>query len=407
MSTSTLQVASGVRRKERMPVFDVLRAAAAILVFLYHYNSFAGPATSGIAFIEEGEWLILRLGSLGTNLLLLLSGYFVAHNLASRRFTYPHFVLLRLIRIYIPYALVLFLVVVWAMVAPGESRVRWSDWSWALFGQQLLLWPGLFPEKPVLTVAWTLSYIVAGYVVLPPIVIWLQKVEATERQRIMTWAGVVGITFLFAAEGHIATRATYIPMGCLIYEAQVLAMKERSPFLYWQAITLGAIALVVRVMLDGQLVRIEAGDLFRGAYMGSGLVTVSAVLTSGLLLQHRHMLIEHTAWLGPVAKFGRTGYSFYLLHGPVVKVAAHLLFPWMALRQFPAAAYWLAMPAVFGIAAFAAFVLYQFVEVPCRSLLINSAELDAQSEGKAVAVRKPREADRAMAPTGPVADLPR
>lgn len=406
MSTSTLQVASGVRRKERMPVFDVLRAAAAILVFLYHYNSFAGPATSGTALVEDVEWLILRLGSLGTNLLLLLSGYFVAHNLASRRFTYPYFVLLRLIRIYIPYVLVLFLVLLWAMVAPGESRVSLSEWNWGLFGQQLLLWPGLFPSKPVLTVAWTLSYIVAGYLILPAIVIWLQKVEATERQRIATWAGLVGITFLFAAEGYVATRATYIPMGCLIYEAQVLAMKERGWRLYWQVITIGSVALLARVLLDGQILRIEAGDLFRGAYMGAGLVTVSAILTAGLLLQHRHRLLEHAAWLGPVAKFGRTGYSFYLLHGPVVKVTAHAIFPWLAIRQMPAVAYWLAMPAVFGMAAGAAFVLYRFVEVPCRGLLINSAELDAQREGKAAAPRQTREVER-MVPTAQVADLPR
>ncbi len=402
MSTSISPVATGMRHRERMPVFDVLRAAAAILVFLYHYNSFAGPATAGAGWIDEGEWLIGRLGSLGTNLLLLLSGYFVAHNLASRRFSYSDFVLLRLVRIYVPYIALLFLMILWSAVAPGESRVRLSEWSWGVFGQQLLLWPGLFPSRPVLTVSWTLSYIVAGYLVLPPIVLWLQRAGATERQRIAAWAGVVGIAFLFAAQGHIATRAAYIPMGCLLYEAQALAMKERGPLRLWQTTLVGSTALVVRVLLDGHIVRIGTGEVFRGAYMASGLITVSAVLMAGLLLQHRRRWMEQTAWLGAVAKFGRTGYSFYLLHGPVVKVTAHLLFPFMALRQWPAAAYWLAMPAVFGMAAGAAFLLYRYVEVPCRSLVLNSAELDARR-----GAREQRTTGPSIRPTGQVADLPR
>jgi len=88
-------------------VFDILRAVAALLVFLFHYAGFAALRTEGSPWIDSLEWMAANLGSTGTNLLLLLSGYFSAHSMASTRFTYRRFVTLRIARIYIPFVTVL------------------------------------------------------------------------------------------------------------------------------------------------------------------------------------------------------------------------------------------------------------------------------------------------------------
>lgn len=66
-----------------------------------------------------------------------------------------------------------------------------------------------------------------------------------------------------------------------------------------------------------------------------------------------------------LAAFGRTGYSFYLVHGPVVKLFSLLVFPLLAARGLPAAAYWLATPLCAICAAGAAALLYLTVEKPC------------------------------------------
>jgi len=350
-------------------VFDLMRACAAMLVFLFHYNSFAGPETHGSLWIDDGEWLVSRLGSLGTNLLLLLSGYFIGHSLAGKGFSYGRFVASRLTRIYVPYVVVLGVAMACSVWAPKLARVPLASWSWRLFGEQLLLWPGLFPAHPILTVTWTLSYIVAGYVLLPLVWVGLNRQTLSPRARLEVWSILVGFCFGIAAVGLIPTRFTYIPAGCMIFELQTRTFARFGNRMPLGLFGIGAVALVARVLLDGRIVQIPDPDVFRSFHMGSGLLTVSTLLAGGLLLQHRYQVLEQIPGLWLAAGFGRTGYSFYLLHGPVVKIFAILVFPQMAKAAAPAAAYWLVMPASFALAALAGLLLYRKVEVPCRRLL--------------------------------------
>ncbi len=71
------------------------------------------------------------------------------------------------------------------------------------------------------------------------------------------------------------------------------------------------------------------------------------------------------------AGFGRTGYSFYLIHGPVVKLFALIIFPPLAATRAPAIAFWLLMPVCWLCAAAGALILYRAVERPCRKLLMR------------------------------------
>ena len=62
---------------DRIPLFDYLRAMALTLFFAFHYAGFAAPLTKGSPVSDAIEWTAGQMGSLGTNLLLLLSGYFI------------------------------------------------------------------------------------------------------------------------------------------------------------------------------------------------------------------------------------------------------------------------------------------------------------------------------------------
>ncbi|MBL8231316.1 MAG: acyltransferase [Bryobacterales bacterium] len=353
---------------QRLPMFDALRAAAAMLVFVFHYSGVVSPLTNGREWIDTAEWLAASLGSLGTNLLLLLSGYFVAQSMARGKAGYVRFVRLRLTRIYVPFLLVVATCLVFSAVWPKYSRVHWTDLTWTDLLSQLLLLPGLFPERPILTVTWTLSYIVAGYLLFPVVFLVLRRVDAGRRLRIGVWAAVVAGCFSAGTAGLFNTRFTYIPMGCLLCELVMSRKPEWKSrvFLLRGVVLAGAFALGARIVLDGRLVDVADPYLYRALFSGSGLATVSSAIAAGLILQQRYDLRRLIPGLTRIAAFGRTGYSFYLLHGAVVKLFAVILLPVMTGWRAPAVAYWLAMPVCWAVAALAAAVLYLRVELPLR-----------------------------------------
>ncbi len=318
------------------------------------------------------EWVAARIGSIGTNLLLLLSGYFMAQNLASGRFTYGRFVALRLIRIYVPYLVMLLLAVGFSSLRPRYARAEVAAATVQTLLQQLLLFPGLFPERPVLTVTWTLSYIVAGYLLFPIVGEWLRRAGTERDGRLAVWSGVTVGVFAVALSTEVPSiRFAYVPAGCLVFEVQAAAWGRGRVWIPQTLLTLTGMLLVVRILLDGQLLGAEwPRTLARGLYSASGLGLVSGLVGLALIVERRYRLSEQSRMVRYAAGFGRTGYSFYLVHGPVVKLIAMLAFPPMAAAGAPAVAYWGALPLCWAVAAGGALVLYRTVERPSRKILM-------------------------------------
>lgn len=356
----------------RLPAFDALRAAAATIVFLFHYGGFvtnqAVPGTAG----DFLSWLTARLGSTGTNLLLLLSGFFIAHSVASGRFSYPRFVALRLLRIYVPYMAVLGLAVAFAHVATDLSRAEVANASPATVLRQLLLLPGLFPDRPILTVTWTLSYIVAGYLLFPLLGFELRRRQLSLGSRMVVWAGVTGLVLgcgLFL--GAPSPRFAYIPAGCLVFETQTReSWPTRWPRMMLKLVAGAVLFLLIRILLEAGPLGSGWPDVARwGLFTTSGLILASCLVGITLLAQRREGLRSLMPLLSLIGGFGRTGYSFYLIHGPVVKLFTLLVFPLLATHD--ASAYWLLMPFCWALAAAAGLILYRTVERPVRQILMR------------------------------------
>lgn len=358
----------------RLPVFDILRAVAALLVFFYHYAGLVAPFTQGEPLLDATEWTAARIGSTGTNLLLLLSGYFLAHNLATGRFPYARFVWLRIVRIYVPYLTVLTLAILFSAFAPGYTRLPPEALSWRHILQQTLLLPGLFPDHPFLTVTWTLSYIVAGYVTLPLVGIALRRLAWGAPVRNAVWASLVA--FILVAGLTLGTppaRFAYIPAGYLVFELKRAEWlpHHRPGILRWAtAICLGAV--LYRALLDGHLIGAGWPGLFaQFSFVATGLIAVTTIVFVAIVLQSRYPAQGQRPLARRMAAFGRTGYSFYLVHGPVVKLFSLLIFPQIARHALPAATLWLAAPLCLACAAGAAAILYFAVEKPCRRFLLG------------------------------------
>jgi peptidoglycan/LPS O-acetylase OafA/YrhL len=362
------------RKTARLPAFDALRASAAVIVFLFHYAGFVSMQAPGPSVADSMGWLVARLGSTGTNLLLLLSGFFIAQSVASGRFSYVRFVALRLIRIYIPYVTVLLMAVAFAHVASEFSRAEVTNASLSTVLRQLLLLPGLFPERPILTVTWTLSYIVAGYLFFPLLGFAIRQWELPLGRRLTIWAVVTGLCFFSALLwGVPSPRFAYIPAGCLVFETQTQeSWRTTWPRMMLKLVAGATLFLLTRVLLEAGALGADWPALAKsGMFTGSGLIATSCLIGITLLAQRREGFRGLMPFLSLVGGFGRTGYSFYLIHGPVVKLFALVVFPLLAARQASSAEYWLLMPVCWLLAAVAGLFLYRVVERPSRQILIR------------------------------------
>jgi peptidoglycan/LPS O-acetylase OafA/YrhL len=136
--------------KRRVPVLDSVRGTAAVLVYLFHLVGLA--QTFHIWHETAVSRFVGMLGPLGTNLLLLLCGFWITVSLRKPTFELGAFLRNRLVRIYVPYlAVVLLSYSAWALMpqlAPGKG-----GWGLESTLSNLLLIPGLFPDRPALTVA--------------------------------------------------------------------------------------------------------------------------------------------------------------------------------------------------------------------------------------------------------------
>jgi peptidoglycan/LPS O-acetylase OafA/YrhL len=269
---------------------------------------------------------------------------------------------------------VLLMAIAVGYIHPQFSRAEATHTTVATFLAQLLLLPGLFPQVPILTVSWTLSYIIAGYLLFPIVGFALRRANTRRSLVVLFWCAVTAVVFTAGLTGGpLSIRFAYIPAGCLIFaiQAEPRDQNKRRGVLRG-LLAVAGLSLLLRVALDGELVEADwPPTVFRALYTLNGLILVASLTGLGLLIQRRYPSDGTSRSLALVAGYGRTGYSFYLLHGPVVKVFAMLVFPLLATFQASAAAYWLVMPFCWAASAAAAYLLYRLVERPSRNLLMR------------------------------------
>ena len=261
-----------------------------------------------------------------------------------------------------------------ARVLPQFSKPEATGATLSYFASQLLLLPGLFPDSPLLSVAWTLSYIIAGYLIFPILALQLRRWQVRRSRRLLIWAVVTAVIFTIGlTNGVLSIRFSYVPAGCLVYEAQAEPEESLRPDGMMRSLfALTFLSLLIRVWLSGYLGGADSPATFiRAIFVISGLVLVSTLIGIALLIQRRYTSEKQGKLVPLLAGYGRTGYSFYLMHGPVVKFFALLVFPALAAWQTPAALYWLVLPLCWAVAAAAAMVMYHLVERPSRKFLMN------------------------------------
>lgn len=348
----------------RLLPMEGLRGAAVLLVFLQHY------AVQALLFIELGPVagevaaLLRNFGTLGVELFFVLSGFLIYGTLLRRRPGFAPFMRRRAQRLY-PAFLCVFLPLLAWHVAHGTGKIP-ADLLLAGLAilANLLFIPGVFAMEPIMTVAWSLSWEMALYLVLGLLVPGLQMHAWPRWARIgaiLTMAGLVTVLCDAVPEGAgvFTVPLPMLPLlaGMLLFELE----DGRGPAMPGGlALAAGAGALVLGQYVAWSPLAREWMETLALAVLCSAALrggNVAALVFSQQALR----------WLGNMS------YSFYLVHG-VVLLAIFRLAGWLVGVGWSGFTFWLLAAPIFAAGAVASLVLFVLVERPYSLSRSASAE---------------------------------
>lgn len=337
------------------------------LVFLIHLlEALCAHAPAGSLDSHAIEW-IYPVGNLAGVFFVVITGCFLYRSLLERPVHYGAFLRRRLTRIYSVFSVVLAFYVALSIAFPSASKLPADPVERLIYLlENLLLLPGVFAITPIITVSWTLSYVVLYCLILPPLI------QLTGMREWQT-SNRVGFLILVTASCAIASEWTHayplrlalLPVGALAFEA--LAWRKRhSSYGNWLescALALAACALCVKYYLVyhnrvpifacSQGLRqftMSAVCLFLACFGLFSIHSPAATLLSGRKLR----------WLGNIS------YSYYMTHSLSIKTFM-LLVPVTAVAK-SAFGFWAMIPLCFIASLIPAVVLFRSVEAPAGGL---------------------------------------
>ena len=343
-----LEIAHGDNKP--MLSMEGLRGIAVFLVFWVHYSALIKPWVSGNSLDILN--FVSHLGHLGVDLFFVLSGYLIYGSIISKRefFAYKY-ARRRIQRIYPVFLVVFAVYLVLSVVFPSESKIPQHPVQASKYLlQNLLLLPGLFDIKPIITVAWSLSYEAFYYLVMPLVIFVLKLKRWPAVNRIKLWmvVALIGFSAHYLLGGPV--RLLMFVCGMLLFE-----LFENKK---------------IRLKRGGGLYLLSALFLFG---LGSSIAVNYTVLMIAVFILFLLFCLcafnpESTAysWLtiAPLRWFGNMSYSYYLIHGLSLK------FAFLVLSYFVSDAvssssiyYWLWLP-LFLFTLIVSFLLYLTVERP-------------------------------------------
>lgn len=338
----------------RILPIEGLRGIAVALVFLVHYFAVFADFWPGGPLAE----LAATAGHTGVDLFFLISGYLIYGALLRKPTPWGTFARRRLQRLYPAFAAVFVAYLALSFLVPGESKLPADPYEMLLYvAENFLMLPGLFPIRPMIAVAWSLSFEVFFYLALP-LCVWalrLRDRSPTTRMALILATGAVllGVTAYFDVSLH--ARMVMFLAGMALVEWLALARRQPTRS-HAPALVVAIAALPVGLVLQESETLGVFALYVRIAWLALALPVVTASAFSG-----GGPIAAALSWR-PLRWLGNMSYSYYLLHGLALKamgvVAAHLL------PGLGATALWLALPVAFVGTLAASFVLYALVEYP-------------------------------------------
>ena len=331
----------------RMLPMEGLRGFAVTLVFLQHYTvqaqllGLAPGATATFAAVFRAY------GNYGVELFFVLSGFLIYGSLVGRAPSFGTFMARRVQRIYPTFLVVFLFALALSVLVPGADKVPPGLWPATVYlAMNLALLPGLIPMTRVVEVAWTLSFEMFFYLATAALVLGTRfgRVPAPRRAVVL---GVLAAGFVVASLSAIPD----FPIRMMPFFAGMLLAEGMGrrvpPPLAWAATLAGFLASATGV-LPGVWNEVTQTLAFFAlcavAFRSAGAVSAWLVWT-------------------PLRWLGNMSYSYYLIHGFVVRIGMVLLARELG-PGMPDWLFWTLLPVFFAVTLVASAALFIIVEKP-------------------------------------------
>ncbi len=329
-----------------------LRGLAVFLVFLVHYATFMHPWMKVDKSFMDFVAAIHTMGNSGVDLFFVLSGYLIYGSLISRDQSFSIFMMRRVKRIYPAFLVVFLIYVLLSIVFREQSKIPSGIGPASLYlVQNLFLLPGLFPIEPIITVAWSLSYEMFYYLLIPLVISMLGMRRMELRLRAVLFAALALLIFCYCAAfgGHV--RLIMFISGILLSES--ISGKLMSP---------PGSAVALAALIVGLVSTILPLEGFSGYSLKIAILFCSFFVLCFSCFAHPSAWLPKAFSWTPLRWFGNMSYSYYLLHGLALKTA-FLFFP-VHFPQNAPVLFWGLLPCAFILTLIPTTLLFLFVERP-------------------------------------------
>lgn len=331
-----------------------LRGFAVLLVFLVHYCTLAGdwmPPNSAIAFWSGA---IHTVGNVGVDLFFVLSGYLIYGSLISRKKPFINFVRKRIARIYPAFCVVFVIYLCLSVAFSQESKIPPETYAAGVYIlQNFLLLPGLFPIDPLIAVAWSLSYEMFYYLLIPAVIVLFRL-----RRRSGRWRTVFFLVVGTAFGAYCATRGGPVRLMMFIAGIMVHEMLNRPRPIALSS-RYAVLALICGILAMLLPLRGSSGEAVKFL-----ILALSFFVVCYSCFRHPAQGLACTFSWTPLRWLGNMSYSYYLLHGLVLNVGFRLLHRALPTVSHEALFFVGVLLPMFIVTLIPTITLYVFVERP-------------------------------------------
>lgn len=365
----------------RLLPMEGLRGLAVLAVFFVHAHASFGTylSTSHRPF-SVSEYLG-RIGNVGVDLFFVLSGFLIYGALVHKRISYVTFLQRRVKRIYPTFLAVLACYLVLSIIFPAESRIPTHTQAAVQYiFENIVFLPGLFPITPVVTVAWSLSFEFAFYLVVPLFVFLLRYNTSTKIQR-LTLLSAMGAAFC-VLEGFLhgnQIRMVSFISGMLLQEVTGSGWIKLLFSQVGQWTSIAALILLASYHFALPPSGAEAHSI---GVLSAALMSVALFFVVLHALEYPGALQKACTWR-PMRYWGNISYSYYLAHGLTLKGVAVLLAHIKPARH-AMSLYFCALVGGLIATWMTAIVLYMLVERPLSLTFKKPCASAPEAEGTAL-----------------------
>jgi exopolysaccharide production protein ExoZ len=301
--TNQLEISHGNHTPLR--AMEGLRGVAVFLVFLVHYSSLIEPWLTNST--REFSSYIHSFGHLGVDLFFILSGYLIYGTIISKKtFEASTYAKRRVMRIYPTFMFVFLVYIFLSIIFPNESKLPIETLSLITYIiQNILLLPGLFDITPIITVAWSLSYEIFYYFLIPILIFTFSLKKWSSHSRVIAWffITILGFIFTFLYGGPV--RLLMFVCGIILFEFQRI---QNIKLKLW-----GSTSFILALLLFGirSVIEVDYHLSLAVVYILFFVFCLNAFTYKSF--SYGWLIYSPLRWLGNMS------YSYYLIHGLTLK----------------------------------------------------------------------------------------